>query len=88
MLSDIAENLGNVYFRLGMLLNVGSAFIKQVEYNHHRDLTRITFEVLVRWRNKARERADTLGMAEELINALRALHQNVVADKVRYGECF
>ena len=87
MLCNLAENLGNVYFPLGMLLNVDSAYIEQMEYNHHRDLIRITFEVLVRWKNNARERTDTLGMAEELIKALRQLHKNDVADKVRCGEC-
>lgn len=85
-MSDIADSLGNVYHRLGMLLNVGRAFIEQVEYDYKK-LTRVTFEILVRWRDNARESGvDTMAMAEELCRALEALNQNDVADKVRHGE--
>ena len=83
-LSRIVDFLGNVYFRLGLLLGLTKPVIEQFEVKFPNNLWRLNFEVLTRWRDDNRHQPN---MVDVLIKALRNLDLNDVVDVVRDGEC-
>ena len=86
-LSRVADNLGNVFFRLGLLLGVARPCIERLENNYVRDTWRITYEVLVNWRETSVNKSNVVVMMEDLIGAMTELKLNDVAEDVRHGEC-
>ena len=84
-LYGLVDALGNVYHRLGVQLGLGRAAIERIE-NDFRKTARITFEILVLWREGAHLRADTVAMNAELCDALEDVNLSIVADSVRRGE--
>ncbi|KAI0237196.1 hypothetical protein LSAT2_012321, partial [Lamellibrachia satsuma] len=74
----ITDCLGNVYFRLGLLLQVARPY-EQLECKFRGDLWRLNFEVLTKWRDSC----DQLLMVKQLTTALKALNLNDVLDTVR-----
>ena len=84
-LYGVADDLGNVYHRLGVQLGIPTAVIERIENDANRTVRR-TFEILVLWRDGARVRADTVAMKEELCDALEDINLAIVADRVRRGE--
>ena len=68
-----------------MQLGIGRAAIERIE-NDFRKTARITFEILVLWREGACLDADTVAMKEELCDALEHINLAIVADRVRRGE--
>ena len=83
-LDRIAVCLGNVYFRLGLLLNLARPFIEQLEVKFPKDLYRLNFEVLLKWRDDNCHRPN---MVNGLIETLHTLGKNDVVEIVRDGEC-
>ena len=86
-LGKITENLGNVYFPLGLLLNVARAYIERLENDFPKNTWRVTFEVLVKWRETSKMRPRTDKLIEELVKALSDLGLNDVVEIVKQGEC-
>ena len=84
-LYGVADDLGDVYHRLGVQLGIETAAIERIE-NDAKKTVRRTFEILVLWRGGARLRADTVAMKEELCDALEDIKLKIVADRVRRGE--
>ena len=83
-LGRIADGLPDVYFRLGLLLNLTRPIISQLEVKFSGNLWRLNYEVLARWRDDNCHMPD---MVKRLIEALRELGQNDVVEVVRNGEC-
>ena len=86
-LSDVANELGPVYFRLGLILNVQRADILRLEANHS-DVWRRNYEMLVKWREVSKNRAKGVLMIEDLVKALTQLQLTDVAEKVTEGKCW
>ena len=86
-LTKVANNLGNTYYQLGMLLSVAAPLIQRLENDYLRNTWRITYEMLVNWRETSVNRSNAVFMAEDLIAALTELNLNDVAEIVRHGEC-
>ena len=86
-LLKIAENLGDEYFQLGQLLGVPRPFIKRLENDYPRNTSRVTNEVLSKWRDTSAKRPNEFNMMEELIKALADLDLTEVAEMTRRGEC-
>ncbi|KAI0231919.1 hypothetical protein LSAT2_017735, partial [Lamellibrachia satsuma] len=84
-LLKIAENLGDEYFQLGQLLGVPRPFIKRLENDYPRNTSRVTNEVLSKWRDTSEKRPNEFNMMEELINALADLDLTEVAEMTRRG---
>ena len=79
----IAKSLGNVYFELGMLLNLTRSMVLQVEADFRDSVFRRNFEVLVKWRESTAHPNPII----ELITALQALDLNDVVKTVQDREC-
>ena len=86
-LKKVADELGTENYQLGVLPHVKRPFITRIETDHHRNTWRVTFEILMKWRQTSTNRSDAIAMVEELIVALTQLHLNDVAEVVRLGEC-
>ena len=85
----VIDKLGDIYDRLGKLLEVDTSYIKKLRCDHRR-ADRITYEVLARWRVRAEAKAppiDAMGMLHELCEALVYLNEKRVADEITKGEC-
>ena len=82
-LGRIANCLPNVYFQLGLLLNLTRPIISQLELKFTGDLWRLNYEVMARWRDDNCHMPD---MVKTLIQALRELDLNDVVEVVRNGE--
>jgi len=85
-LAKIADNLGCIYFNLGLALNVKHSYIERVEHDHRGDTMRITFMVLAKWRKMSKKKTNVAAMMEELINALSHLGQMDVVELIRRSE--
>ena len=86
-LKNITNVLGNVHFPLGLHLAVARPCIERIENDFVRNTWRMTFEVLVKWRETSKSRPDTKLMIEELVRALIELKLTDAVEKVREGEC-
>ena len=80
----IAGCLGNVYFRMALILHVPTPYINQLEHTFRDDLFCLNFEVLARWRDN---NMHVPNMTKEPVEALRSLGLNDVVETVRDGEC-
>ena len=85
-LAKIADNLGCIYFNLGLALNVKRKYIDRVEHDFRGDTMRITFMVLAKWRNTSKNKTNLAAMKEELNNALTDLDQMDVVELIRSSE--
>ena len=85
LFTRLAHKLGVIYHPLGVLLGIPPNKIQQLEKDYQ-FTSRITFEVLNIWKEKASKKADSMGMVHVLTKALRDLDQNLVADEIIEGE--
>ena len=86
-IANVTEYIGGAYFKLGLVLGVSKTFLERLEINHSKDVWRITFEMLSRWRDTSPHRKNMEAMVKELTTALSRLHLNDAAELVRDGKC-
>ena len=77
--------VGNAYLDLGPCLGIEITFIQQQEYEYPHDASRVTLEVLNKWRQSSTCAGDEDAMTKELLSALHDLDMNETIEMVKTG---
>ena len=86
-IGKVTDSIGNVYFRVGLILGVTVAFMQRMEMDFVKDSWRVAFHVLCKWRDTSPNRKNVEAMVKELTTALRSVELNDVAEMVKDGKC-
>ena len=78
-LSEIAEEISEVWRKLGRFLNVPGSTLKQICLNHKGDAYEMAFQVLLSWKENSRD--GEISRYQELFDALTKIGRSGLAKK-------
>ena len=85
LITDVAEQIGDEYFKVGVDLNVPIWVIEQKEDQFPCNTMRVMVAVLSYWRSNANQRRDPTAMVKELCDTLRHNKHNDIVDYIEHN---